>query len=120
MAVTLQPQRVPLGTLTIAGKDYPVTITVEWYRVLQRLAGQASSASGQTGSGVTAGATSSGGSAASADAIDFDNGPDQALAVLAMALERGLDDLAGDSDVQALRAEVATLRARVDGLEQDT
>lgn len=119
MGLGVQPQRVPLGVLTIGGKEYPVFVTPEWYRALQTLATAAGTSGGTSGSsgGVPAGGVDAT-SVDSEDAIDSGYGQAQLARVLAIALEQGLQALEVDSELPRLRAQLATLAARIDCLEQ--
>lgn len=121
--IGIQPQRVPFATIEVAGRKVPVFVSLEWYRVLQRLAGEVDVPSSSSGPG------SSGGGSSTVviqqevgttedSAIDSIYGVEQTVKVLAMALERGLQALETDSELSRLRAQVASLAARIDGLEQ--
>lgn len=113
MAVTIQPQRIPLGTVMVGGRALPVTITVEWYRVLKALTGQVSTIVDGDGN-----SDDGGGSGAGGDAIDFANDEASAVKVLAIVLQRAVSALEADADVPALRAKLAQLETRIAGMEQ--
>lgn len=123
----IQAQRIPIGYFrTPQGKEVPVTMSLEWYKVLENLARQVAEGNGGGSTdadddegigpggalGVLLGnVASGGGDAAGPEAGAF------AGAVLVAALER-VQALETDTGVSALRAQVAALTQRVEHLEQ--
>jgi len=113
MPVTIQAQRIPLGTYRTAdGREVPVFITVEWYRVMQALAAGVGAATG--GTPTTSGSTTT----AAANAIDFDNGPPDLDSVIAIELQAVVLAQEVAPDVSRVQADLAALAARVEALEQ--
>ena len=107
MAINLQAQRIPLGTVTIGGREMPVYITVEWLKVLRVLDGTVTVIEEGGGSGAPA-----------QTAIELPYEDATAVKVLAIALQRAVSALESDTTVLTLRAQMAALAARVEGLEQ--
>lgn len=101
----LQSQRIPLGTVTVGGRELPVFITLSWLKVLQALDGT-----------VTNVIDGDGNSPETMIELPYDEAA--ALKVLAIALQKAVFALEADQSVSALRARVAALEDRIAGMEQ--
>lgn len=121
----IQAQRIPIGTFrSPQGKEIPVTITLEWYKVLVQLAGQvAAGTGGSTDEGDDEGIDPGGhlGAILARVATGGDSsGPEAgafAGALLFAALGR-VQALEADPGVSGLSAKIAALSERVAALEQ--
>lgn len=118
----LQPQRVPLGTLTLPnGKELPVLITSEWYRALQLLTGQVNTTVTtveQTTTVVQAADDIGPPPHAAPVAIDSLNEAADGHSLLAIAVAQTLQASQADPLVLWMQARIAELAGRVDALEQ--
>lgn len=127
MAINIQPQRVPIGTfIGPNGRPVEVTITTQWYKVLEQLASIAGASGGSTNDtddeGIGPGGTVAGLLAEALGGGSGDEGPGPAAGaalgvLLADALER-LSALEAAPDVSALRSQVATLEEAIADHEQ--
>lgn len=107
--MALQAQRIPLGTVTVGGRQLPVYITIEWLKVLQSL--------DTTVTTVVVDGTGSSGSSPE-DAIDLPYDEAAAVKVLAIGLQRAVAALEADNHTAAVLARLASLEARIGALEQ--
>jgi len=116
MALPTQPQRIPIGTLQLGGRELPVFITVAWLKALQSLGTTTAPAPAPTPA--PAPAPDDGDSDERLDAIELDYQATAAVMAMAMSIRRNVEALEVDTTNAALLARLAVLERRVADLEQ--
>jgi hypothetical protein len=118
--MTLQSQRIPLGTVRLGERELPVFISVAWLKALQGLetAAAPAPAPAPTPAPAPAPAPDDGDDSERLDAIELDYHATAAVMAMAMSIRRNVQGLEVDATAPALLARIARLERRIDGLEQ--